>query len=54
MMKHFPAAYCTLHICFTLLYVIHTEKQRGTLSRLHSYVHIVAVEASESGLKDYH
>lgn len=28
MMKYSPAAYCTLHICFTSLYAIHREKQR--------------------------
>lgn len=28
MMKYSPAAYCTLHICFTSLCAIHGEKQR--------------------------
>ena len=31
MMKYSPTAYCILHMCFTLLHVIHTEKQRATL-----------------------
>lgn len=39
MMKYSPTACCTLHICFTLLYVIHREKQKEMLPQLQLHSH---------------
>lgn len=53
MMKYSPTAYCTLHI-FTLLYVIQREKRSEMLSQLQLHTAIGTLNASESGLDDYH
>lgn len=54
MMKYSPTAYCTLHICLTLLPVIHTEKTKFSGITALVLWAVGTWTASESGPDDYY